>query len=71
MNSNVKEVVDLQCIVMLRVHFPAARSYQTTGMLGELALMALSVNYCDLDPEIIRILTGAFKATSFYSFALC
>ncbi len=34
--------------VMLRVHSPKARSYQTDGMLGELALIALSVNYCDL-----------------------
>ena len=33
--------------VTLRVHYPGAKSYQTAGMVGELALMALSVNYRD------------------------
>ena len=39
---------------MLTVHSPAAKSYQTAGMLGELALVALSVNNCDEDPETIE-----------------
>ncbi len=33
---------------MLRVHTSASTSYQKIGMLDELALMALSFNYCDL-----------------------
>ena len=34
--------------VTLRVHSPAAKGYQTAGMSGELALMPLSGNYCDI-----------------------
>ncbi len=39
--------------VTLRVYSPAAKSYQTAGMIGELALMALSIT-------VIRVPTGAF-----------
>ncbi len=38
----------------LKVHSPAGWSYQTVWLLGELALMALSGKYCDLDPEMIE-----------------